>query len=125
MATPISNTTQEIENLETYCLIWLDTSVNESQENIQAQKELRTLINHLITFENDQQCLQHIESVSKDDRIILIVSGRLGQIIVPKIVKYRQIVSIYVYCMNKEVNEKWAKQFKKVAHHFHSYLTKF
>lgn len=118
MATPISNTTQETENLETYCLIWLDTSVNESQENIQAQKELRTLINHLITFENDQQCLQHIESVSKDDRIILIVSGRLGQIIVPKIVKYRQIVSIYVYCMNKAIDERWAKQFNKVMYRF-------
>jgi hypothetical protein len=62
--------------------------------------------------------------VSTYDRIILIVSGRLGQIIVPEIVQYRQITSIYVYCMNKEANEKWAKQFNKVSHHFYLYLTK-
>ena len=38
---------------------------------------------------------------------------RLGQIIVPKIVKYRQIASIYVYCMDKKANEQWAKQFQQ------------
>ncbi len=114
MATAMSNRTQEDENLETYCLIWLDASVDESQENIQAQKQLRTSINHLLTFEDDQECLQYIDSIPKDDRIILIVSGRLGQIIVPKIVKYRQIASVYVYCMNKKANEEWAKQFNKV-----------
>ncbi len=118
MATALSNTTQEDGNLETYCLIWLDASVNESQENIEAQKQLRTSINHLITFEDDQRCLQYIQSVSKDDRIILIVSGRLGQIIVPKIVKYRHIASIYVYCMNKKANEQWAKNFNKVTYRF-------
>jgi hypothetical protein len=119
MAKSLANTTQEDQNLETYCLIWLDASVNESQENIQAQKQLRSSINHLMTFEDDQQCLKYIQSVPKDDRIILIVSGRLGQIIVPKIVKYRQISSIYVYCMDKIANEKWANQFKKVTYHLH------
>jgi hypothetical protein len=114
MATALSNTTQEDQNFETYCLIWLDASVNESQENIQAQQQLRTSINHLITFEDDQPCLQYIRCVPKDDRIILIVSGKLGRIIVPKIVQYRQIASIYVYCMNKEANEQWAKSFSKV-----------
>jgi protein gp37 len=115
MAKALTNVTQVYQNLETYCLIWLDVSVNNSQENIQAQQQLRTSINHLITFEDYQQCLQYIEFVPKDDRIILIVSGRLGQIIVPKIVKYRQVTSIYVYCMDKKANEQWAKQFKKVT----------
>jgi len=109
MATALSNTTQEDENLEIYCLIWLDASVSESQENIEAQKQLRASINHLLTFADDQLCLQYIESIPKDDRIILIVSGRLGQIIVPKIVKYQQVASVYVYCMNKTANEQWAK----------------
>jgi hypothetical protein len=46
MASVVSNITQRDEYLETYCLIWLDASVNESQENIQAQRELQTSINH-------------------------------------------------------------------------------
>jgi hypothetical protein len=123
MAAALLKTKQQNENLETYCLIWLDASVNDSQENIQAQKQLRTSINHLITFEDEQLCFEYILSVPKDDRIIFIVSGRLGQILVPKIVQFRQIASIYVYCMNKEANEQWAKHFHKVeilfVYYFH------
>jgi hypothetical protein len=104
------------DNLETYCLVWLDASVNSSRENIQAQQKLRKSVNHLITFEDDQQCLEYIESLSKEDRVIFIVSGSLGRIIVPKIVHLRQIISIYVYCMDKKLNEEWAKDFAKVKH---------
>jgi hypothetical protein len=115
MATSMITTTQKDENLETYCLIWLDASVNSSQQNIDAQKQLRASINHLLTFEDDQQCLQYIHSLPKDDRTVLIVSGKLGRIIVPKIVQLRQIISIYVYCMDKKANEQWASQFSKVS----------
>ncbi len=106
MTTSVIKKTQKNENLETYCLIWLDASVNGSQENIQAQQQLRSSINYLLTFQDDQQYLQYIDSVPKDDRIVLIVSGRLGRIIVPQIVQLRQIISIYVYCMDKKANEQ-------------------
>jgi DNA-directed RNA polymerase specialized sigma subunit len=115
MAASISNTIQKDENLETYALVWLDTSVNSSQENIEAQQQLQTSINHLLTFEDDHECLQYIYSVPKDDRIVLIVSGRSGRTIVPKIAQLRQISSIYVYCMDKKANEQWSQQFSKVS----------
>ncbi|CAF0772384.1 unnamed protein product [Rotaria sordida] len=102
------------ENLYKCSVIWLDASANSSQENINAQKQLRTSVNNLLIFEDDKQCLQHIHSMSKNDRIILIVSGRLGRIIVPKIAQLQQIISIYVYCQDKKANEQWAKQFSKV-----------
>ncbi|CAF5071208.1 unnamed protein product, partial [Rotaria sp. Silwood1] len=44
----------------------------------------------------------------------MIVSGQLGQEIVPSIHKLQQVVSIYVYCMNKKKNEQWARTFAKV-----------
>ena len=100
-------------NLETYSLIWLDAKVN-SQQNINVQQQLRSSINHLETFEQSDQCEQHIRSLSSQDRIVLIVSGRLGQQVVPRIHQLRQISSIYVYCMGKERNEQWANQFNKV-----------
>ncbi len=103
------------KNLETYGLIWLDASVNNSQENIQAQQQLRASINHLLTFEDAQLCLQYINSLPKDDRSVLIVSGRSGRIIVPQIVHLRQIIAIYVYCMDKKANEQWALHFSKVS----------
>jgi hypothetical protein len=102
------------DNLETFGLLWLDANVDTSEENRQAQKQLRHIINHLKIFDNQNLCQQYILSVSSQNRLILIVSGRLGQEIVPHIHHLRQISSIYVYCMDKKTNEKWAKHFTKV-----------
>ncbi|CAF1143683.1 unnamed protein product [Rotaria sp. Silwood1] len=44
----------------------------------------------------------------------MIVSGRLGQDIVPSIHELRQVISIYVYCMDKSRHEQWARNFAKV-----------
>jgi hypothetical protein len=99
---------------ETFSLIWLDATVNNSQENINAQHQLRKSINHLKTFTDSDQCERYIRSVSVDDQIVLVVSGHLGQVIVPRIHRLRQISSIYVYCMDKAKNEQWSNQFEKV-----------
>ncbi|CAF3648668.1 unnamed protein product [Rotaria socialis] len=101
-------------NLETIYVIWLDASVNDLEENIQAQQSIRSIINHLIVFQTAIDCEQYINQTSRDDRILLIVSGRLGQEIVPRIYHCRQIFSIYVYCMDKARNDEWAKHFQKI-----------
>ncbi|CAF1199992.1 unnamed protein product [Rotaria sp. Silwood1] len=114
MAAVLPKTIENDENLETYCLIWLDASVNTSRENFKVQQQLQAIINHLLTFEDDQQCLHYIKNRSEDDRIILIVSGRFGRIIVPQIANLQQITSIYVYCFDKTANELWSRPFAKV-----------
>jgi hypothetical protein len=103
-------------NLETFALLWLDAAVNTSEENREAQQDLRSSINHITTFEDANQCQQYIQSVYIHDRLVLIVSGRLGQDVVPRVHQLRQLLSIYVYCMDKERNEKWAKNFTKVSY---------
>ncbi|CAF3522958.1 unnamed protein product [Rotaria sp. Silwood1] len=102
------------ENLETFSLLWLDASVNDTQENIDAQHQLRTSINFLKIFEDADKCEQYIRSVPKDDRIVFIVSGRFGEIIVPRIHSLRQVSAIYVYCKDKKRNELWSHELKKV-----------
>lgn len=103
-------------NLETFALLWLDEAVNTSEENREAQQELRSSINHVTTFEDGNLCQQYIRTVDLQDRLVLIVSGRLGQEVVPHIHQVRQLSSIYVYCMDKQRNEQWAKTFTKVSH---------
>ena len=116
----------EDTNLETFYLIWLDALVNKSQENLNAQQQFRSIINLLKTFENVQDFEKCIDQSSKDDRICLIFSGRLGEEIVPRIHQYRQIVSIYIYCRNKKRNDEWAKHFSKVIRRlFSNYVLKF
>jgi len=109
-------------NLETFSLLWLDAQVDTSEENRQAQKQLRNIINHLKIFDNENDCQQYILSISPQDRVVFIVSGRLGQIIVPQVHHLRQIISIYIYCRNKQANELWSKNFTKVLYFSQSSL---
>jgi len=116
-ATSYSNefdTYKNDDNLESFALLWLDTHVDTSEENRQAQKQLRNIINHLKTFDDENECHEYILSMSPYDRVVLIVSGRLGRTIVPHVHNSRQIISIYIYCMNKQTNEQWSKPFTKV-----------
>jgi hypothetical protein len=105
---------QENTNLETISLIWLDAAVKTSTENIAAQDQLRLSINHLMTFDEEQLCEEYIRSLSENDRIVFMCSGRLGEQIVPRIHQLRQIFSIYIYCLNKEKHKQWADKFIKV-----------
>jgi hypothetical protein len=101
-------------NLETFSLLWLDEKVNVTEENQRAQEQLRASINYLKTFDDKNRCREYILHASPQDRIVLIISGRWGQQLVPDIHHLRQISSIYVYCMNKQTHEQWAKNYTKV-----------
>ena len=100
-------------NLELFTLIWLDTN-DITQEKRGAQQKLRVIINHIKKFQDVQKCKNYIEQQAKDDRLVLVVSGRLGREIVPSIHMLQQVSSIYVYCIDRSGNEKWASQFGKV-----------
>jgi hypothetical protein len=95
-------------------ILWLDATANIGEDNRQAQKQLRSITNHLKTFEDEYQFQQYIRSVSPYKRLILIVSGRLGNEVVPRIHHMPQISSIYVYCMDQKRNEQWTKDYSKV-----------
>ncbi|CAF4106934.1 unnamed protein product, partial [Rotaria sordida] len=59
-------------------------------------------------------CQEYIKKQSQKAQLIMIVSGRLGREIVPSIHELRQVISIYVYCMDKKSHEQWARNFEKV-----------
>lgn len=111
-------------NLEGTYVIWLDSSVDILEENRIAQQKIRSITGHLKLFENIQDCERYLSQASINDRILLIVSGRLGKEIVPRIHNYRQIFSIYVYCGDKTQHEEWAKHFQKVINYYkHNYFS--
>ena len=99
-------------------LIWLDAHVNANADNKQAQQELRSIFNNFKPFENQTQCQTYIRSVPSHNRIILIVSGQFGRQLVPDIHQLHQLSSIYIYCMNKQINEEWSKDYSKVRSFF-------
>ncbi|CAF1397494.1 unnamed protein product, partial [Rotaria sp. Silwood1] len=100
------------DNLETYSIFWLDASVN-NDENRAAQKRLRAIINQLGTFVDPDEFMARVRYIHEGDLTILIVSGRMGRIVVPEMQTLRQVSSIYVYCYDKAANEKWSQSFSK------------
>ena len=102
-------TSKDRENLELFYLIWLGNLVNP-----EFQQQLRTIVNYLLIFENEGSCLEYVNSLNKDERVMLIVKGKLGQQIVPQVVHRRQIQPIYVYSNEKKSHEQWTKNYKKV-----------
>lgn len=112
--TTSSSSTINQNNLETFSLVWLDSSIHDSEDNRQTQERLRAIINHLLTFEHSIDCEKYIQSVPRDDRIVIIVSGHSGRYLVPRIHALPQVCSIYVYCMDRKINESWTKNYSKV-----------
>ena len=112
---PMDEFSSSVENvvLEVYCLVWLDANFDSKEMQV-AERELRSIMSHVQEFKDIQQCKQYIEKRPQTERIVLVVSGRLGREIVPQIYRFPQIMSIYVYCMDKEGNKQWAHKFSKV-----------
>ncbi|UJR24711.1 hypothetical protein I4U23_006085 [Adineta vaga] len=106
----------ENPNLELLTLIWLDKLANATTENRHIQEKLRGKINYLRIFDNSQDCEHYIRNVidDKQEKLILIVSGRLGPEITERVHDLKQIVSIYVFCFDQQKNELWASKYKKI-----------
>ncbi|CAF2134766.1 unnamed protein product [Rotaria magnacalcarata] len=118
MASAISSnddfyTAGEDMRLEIFYLIWLDANAN-GKETRDTEQKLRSIINNLKKFQDVKQCQKYIEERSKNDRLVMIVSGQFGREIVPSIHKFRQVISIYVYCFDKVRNKQWSDKFAKV-----------
>ncbi|CAF1352377.1 unnamed protein product [Adineta steineri] len=102
-----------VKSLEIFSLIWLDANVDVKGTR-DTEVKLRSIINHIKKFQDINECQKYIQQTSQKDRLVIIVSGRLGREIVSSIYKLRQVISIYVYCTDKKTNENWASKFSKV-----------
>jgi len=85
-------------------LIWLDASDDQRSIN-----QFRLVINSIVIFPDEQTCLKFINKFKTKNKLLLIVSGLLGQSFVPKIDLLLQIYSIYVFCGRKIKHESWAQ----------------
>jgi hypothetical protein len=103
------------ENLEIFSLIWLDyLSTNDTNENIDIQQQLRSIINYLKIFENIDDCEEYIRSLSKDNRIVLLINEKFALEITTRIHELRQVISIYIYSTDNDKDYEWIQQYKKV-----------
>ncbi|UJR19425.1 hypothetical protein I4U23_022555 [Adineta vaga] len=112
MAEPVPHNIND--NLQTLTLIWLDDKTSNNGEDENVIKKLRSIINHLITFRNEETCQEYIEKQPEEDRIILIVTDSFCYTLVPRIHQLRQVYAIYITCKNTSIDEEWIAKFTKI-----------
>ena len=98
--------------VETFVLMWVDASVNSSDgDNLRARETLAKIYSQFNTFESVDQCEIALRQLPPTNRAILIVSGRFGEALLPRIHELQQVSTIYVFCFDREKYVKWAEQF--------------
>ncbi|CAF4296082.1 unnamed protein product, partial [Rotaria sordida] len=100
--------------IQNFLLVWLDANIDESKEDIQnSLKHLRRIVASITTFTDAQQCFDYLSGITKE-KAFMIVSGSLGQQIVPEMEAMPQLESVYVFCGNQSYNEEWANKVSKI-----------
>ncbi|CAF3701843.1 unnamed protein product [Rotaria sp. Silwood1] len=97
-------------------LVWLDNNIDEG--NITDCRntliQLRRVVNTIETFTDSEECIEFIRTIPNNDKACIIISGALGQRIVPRIHNMSQLDSIFIFCINQKYHEKWAKDWGKI-----------
>jgi hypothetical protein len=122
----LSEQVNKSTNLETFSLIWLDTNVHITKDNIDSQVKLREAINFLQIFDQVDECEENIKSID-NEKVVFIVSGRLEREVVPRLHDLPQLKCVYVYCFDMAGNKQWSDKYSKILmivniHQFIHYL---
>ncbi|CAF4254972.1 unnamed protein product, partial [Rotaria socialis] len=103
------------ENHEIFSLVWLDISPSDdTHDSIDVQQQLRSIINHLIIFQDTEECEQYITSASKEDRLVFIINEKYALKMIKNIYDIRQIISFYIHSTDDNQDYQWTSQYKKI-----------
>ncbi|CAF1572374.1 unnamed protein product, partial [Didymodactylos carnosus] len=91
----------ETRNFEPYLVIWCQSNVSSIQNTCCIQLELRRTINFIKTFDNIDECQQHIETI-RGDKIILIISQHYVEALLSQILDLKQLIAVYIYDENEQ-----------------------
>ena len=95
--------------MENYLLVYLD----KSSEDRGLEKRFRALVNYVKLFDDPDDCLALINSIS-NEKVIFIVTDELGDPVVSRIQDLQQVFKIYILCDNDEQAENWATSQPKI-----------
>ncbi|CAF1459986.1 unnamed protein product [Adineta steineri] len=103
-----------IQQVQNVLIIWLDSNIDETIDDCQNTiTKLRCAVNDINTYTNGNQCLEFIQTIV-DKKICMIISGSLGQHIVPRVHNMSQVDSIFIFCGNKKYHEQWTEDWPKI-----------
>ncbi|CAF1107363.1 unnamed protein product [Adineta steineri] len=114
-STASSNISQPRQRIaQNYLLIWVDDSIDQADKDCQdTLTQLKNVVNDVKLCTEPDQCIQTLNKVDKEQAFV-IISGSLGQNLVPEIHDIPQLDAIYIFCDNKSGHEEWTQNWKKI-----------
>jgi hypothetical protein len=86
-------------------LIWLDSNIEENNKDCcNTISQLRRIVNTINIFTDGDQCVKFIDDI-QNEKACMIISGALGEHMVPRIHDKLQVNSIFIFCGNKDRHE--------------------
>lgn len=112
---PESNLHTSLLNTQNSFLVWLDANIDEINDPDCRNTiiELRHVVNTIYTFVDDTQCINFLAK-TRNETAVMIVSGALGQRIMPHIHNMSRLTTIYIFCRDKSRHEQWVKKWFKI-----------
>jgi tetratricopeptide (TPR) repeat protein len=103
---------------KSFIFVWCDASIG-TQDYINDNENTITRIARIVnqngqlvhTFNELNACREFITQINN---VCLIISGTMGEELVPQIHNFEQIHSIYIFCLNKPKHDLWALNYHKV-----------
>jgi len=103
-----------IKMLKNLLVIWLDSNITETNiDCCNTITQLQRVVNTINIFKDSSQCMAFLEDMD-DEKVCIVISGSLGQRIMPRIHQMSQVDSIFIFCCNKKYHEQWAEEWSKV-----------
>ena len=102
-------------NIQNFLLVWLDANIdiNHNNDCRNTITQLQKIVPTVHSFTAPNQCIRFIDDIS-DEKVFLIVSGTLGEIIMSDIHDMVQIYCIYVFCRNESKHKRWTRNWLKI-----------
>ncbi|CAF1250286.1 unnamed protein product, partial [Rotaria magnacalcarata] len=100
--------------IQNYLVIWVDGTIDENNEdcrNVLAQ--LRAAVSEVNVCRTPEQCVECLNDID-DEKAFVIVSGYVGQQLVPAIHSMHVVYAIYIFCGNKARHDQWANEWSKI-----------
>jgi hypothetical protein len=103
-----------VQMVQNVLLVWLDNNIDDNSADCRNTiTQLQRAVNTINTFIDGEECIQFLDNIT-DNKACMIISGSLGQQIVPRVHNMSQVDSIFIFCDNKKRHEQWAKEWSKI-----------
>ena len=100
--------------VQNFLLIWLDHNIASSNEDSQHKlQKLRSVVNDIHLFTDPDDCIAFLAEM-QTEKAFIIVSGFMGEKIVPTLHPMKQVDAIYIFYEDQSRHKEWARTWPKI-----------